>query len=78
MVLRDEVWDTALLALTTKETFKTRELGFTASETQTVKRVLKEMEQMGWLQRDSPRAHIWRPGPKYRLITRHTLEYLGN
>ena len=64
MTARDEVWDTVLRKLTTAEEtgFKISDLGFEKSQRHTVRRVLREMEDLSWLERENDRSHIWYPG----------------
>jgi len=45
-------------------TFKISDLDFDESKRHTVRRVLKQMESLGWLTRESNKAAIWRLGPK--------------
>lgn len=62
MTLRDEIWDEVLLTLIEKGRFKISELDFTEGERHTVRRVLREMEDLGWLKRTSDRGRIWWAG----------------
>lgn len=64
MTLRDRVWDAVLRELATdnKEGFKISDLNFDESKRHTVRRVLREMENLGWLQRTGERGRIWYPG----------------
>lgn len=62
MTLRDEVWNDVLKQLIKTGKFRISDLDFDESQTHTVRRVLREMEELGWLSRDSPRAAYWRMG----------------
>lgn len=64
MTLRDSVWDAVLRELTTvgENGFKISDLDFDESQRHTVRRVLREMEKLGWLQRNNERGRIWYPG----------------
>jgi hypothetical protein len=62
MTLRDRVWSTVLIELRRRGKFRISELPFDEGERHTTRRVLKEMEEKGWLGRESPRAATWRIG----------------
>lgn len=68
MTLRDDVWDEVLTTLVNRGQFKIKELPFDESQRHTVRRVLKEMEELGWLTRESEHASIWRIGSKAELL----------
>lgn len=68
MTLRDEVWDEALTKLKRQGRFKISDLPFDDSERHTVRRTLRNMEDAGWLQRDSEQSPVWRLGSKAELI----------
>lgn len=70
MTLRDEVWNAALRELTAAEEskFKIGDLGFEDSQRHTVRRVLREMEELSWLERENDRSHIWYPGESARQL----------
>ncbi|MYL18008.1 hypothetical protein GLW36_15320 [Halorubrum terrestre] len=68
MVLRDEVWDSALEQLINTGEFRLTDLPFETSETFTVKRCIREMQSCGWLSRESEQADIWRAGPKAEML----------
>jgi DNA-binding IclR family transcriptional regulator len=68
MTLRDEVWDTVLMQLKNRGRFKISELRFSEGERHTVRRVLREMEEMDWVMRESEHAAIWRLGPKAEMM----------
>lgn len=67
MTLRDEVWDEVLDQLLKTGKFKIGDLPFDESQRHTVRRVLREMEEMGWLERETPRAAYWRLGEKAEM-----------
>jgi len=62
MTLRDSVWNETLKQLIKTGRFRISELPFDDSERHSVRRTLKQMEEMGWLARESNRAAIWRMG----------------
>lgn len=68
MTLRDEVWDEVLRTLIKEGKFKISDLKFDESERHTVRRVLRHMEEQGYLRRDTPQAKIWRVGERGREI----------
>jgi hypothetical protein len=65
MTLRDQVWNATLLTLVEEGRFKISDLPFDENQRHTVRRVLREMEKLDWLQRDPPvHGRIWYAGPK--------------
>ena len=68
MTLRDQCWTTALEQIVRTGKFKIGDLPFKPSERHTCRRVLREMQDYGWLSRDSPSAAIWRAGPKAEML----------
>ena len=68
MTLRDDVWDEVLTTLVNRGKFKVSELSFSRSQIHTVRRVLKEMEEKGWMMRESEQGAIWRVGSKGELL----------
>jgi ribosomal protein S19E (S16A) len=68
MTARDQVWDAVLRQLNKTGYFKISDLPFDESQRHTVRRVLREMEQLGWLERENDRAAIWRVGERGRLL----------
>lgn len=48
--------------------FRITDLPLEESQRHTVRRVLREIEEMGWVHRDSPRSSIWRLGPKAEMM----------
>ena len=67
MTLRDEVWNAVLKQLVKTASFRIGDLPFTESQRHTVRRVLRTMEEMGWLQRRDKRAATWCAGEKAKL-----------
>lgn len=67
MTLRDEVWDAVLKQLVRTGYFKISDLPFDEGQRHTVRRVLREMEDLGWLERENNRAAIWRIGETGKL-----------
>lgn len=65
MTLRDKVWDAVLDTLNDEEAFKVKDLAFDESKRHTVRRVLRRMENHGWVSRETPKSSIWCRGPKY-------------
>lgn len=65
MTLRDQVWNATLDMLDERDEFKLSDLEFQESERHTVRRVLRRMEDYGWLDRRTPNSSIWQAGPKY-------------
>jgi ribosomal protein S19E (S16A) len=63
MTTRDKVWNTVAHELKNRGKFKISELPFEENQRHTVRRVLKEMEDIGWVRRTSEQAAIWRLGP---------------
>jgi hypothetical protein len=68
MTLRDESWNAALEQIVRTGKFKLTDLPFRPQERHTVRRVLREMEQYDWLQRESEGSSIWRAGPKAEML----------
>lgn len=64
MTLRDDVWNEVLETLIEEGKFKIGDLDFDESERHTVRRVLRNMEELGYLRRESEQARIWRAGPR--------------
>lgn len=68
MTIRDEVWDEVLLTLVHKGKFKISDLKFEDEQRHTIRRVLKKMEEDGWVTRESKQAAYWRLGPKAEML----------
>ena len=68
MTLRDEVWDEVLFVLSSKGKFKISDLKFDKSQRHTVRRVLRQMENQGWLNRETEQAGIWRLGSRAEIL----------
>lgn len=66
MTTRDAVWDAVLLELVRVGSFRIGDLPFDKSKRHTVRRVLREMEAMNWLERENNHAATWRMGEKAR------------
>lgn len=62
MTIRDEVWNQVIHELVTRGKFKISDLDIEDSQRHTVRRVLKEMESMGFVRRTSEQSSIWRLG----------------
>lgn len=67
MTLRDEVWNAVLEQLVKTGSFRISDLPFDESQRHTVRRVLREMEDLGWLSRENKRAATWRVGEMAEL-----------
>lgn len=64
MTLRDEVWNEVIPLLCEEGRFTIGDLPFSESQRHTVRRVLREQQQMDWLTRNPPNSKIWRAGEK--------------
>lgn len=64
MTLRDDIWDQALEVINEQGVFKISDLPFSDSQRHTVRRVLREMEDKGWLTRKTPQAKTWVAGER--------------
>lgn len=61
--VRDECWHEVLLLITEEGRFKISDLPFDEGQRHTVRRVLKVMQEYGWLTRDPPDSgRIWYAG----------------
>ncbi len=78
MTVRDKVWDEVMTTLVNRGKFKISDLPFDDSTRHTVQRVLREMEEKGWVRRDSPHAGIWRVGSKAELLLNLSDETIEN
>jgi len=67
MTLRDDVWHEVLRQLVKTGSFRISDLPFDESQRHTVRRVLREMEDLGWLSRKNKRAATWRIGEAAEL-----------
>lgn len=74
MTLRDDVWNSVLRQLIKTGKFKISDLPFDESKRHTVRRVLREMEELGWLSRENDRSATWRMG---ELAELHLLTSTG-
>jgi len=52
--------------------FKIGDLPFEEGERHTVRRVLRNMEDKGWLRREKKTSNIWKPGQKYEMFVSAT------
>ena len=68
VTLRDETWNTVLERLSHTGRFRLTDLPFKPEERATVRRVLREAEEYGWLCRTSEGSSIWRAGPKAEML----------
>jgi len=66
MTLRDEVWNETLKQLIKTGYFQISDLPFDEGQRYTVRRVLRDMEEQGWLERESKRAATWAMGERAR------------
>jgi len=62
MTARDDIWETIIEELVQEGKFKISDLNLPESRRQTVRRVCREMEQMGYLKRTSKQSKTWRAG----------------
>jgi len=67
MTLRDRVWDAALTEIVENGTFLIKDLEFEESQRHTVRRVLGEMEALGWLSRTDSDTRTWQLGQKAEM-----------
>jgi hypothetical protein len=67
VTLRDHVWSTVLLEIRKTGQFVISDLPFNDEQRHTVRRVLREMEKLGWLARENKRAATWRMGEMAKL-----------
>jgi len=67
MTLRDRVWDAALTEIVENGTFLIKDLEFEESQKHTVRRVLGEMEALGWLSRTDSDTRTWQLGQKAEM-----------
>lgn len=66
MTLRDAVWDAVLKRLAEEGPFRKEDLGFPEGSKHTVRRILKEMEKLEWLARESRGDDVWEAGDRAR------------
>jgi len=69
MTDRDRIWNATLELLYHRpipfRAWRVRDRAeLDESSERTIRRTLREMEQFGWLARDSSEGHYWKPGPK--------------
>jgi ribosomal protein S19E (S16A) len=63
MTTRDDVWNTVAHELKNRGKFKISDLPFEEGQRHTIRRVLREMEDIGWVRRTKDQSPIWRLGP---------------
>lgn len=68
MTWRDDVWSEALQLVRSRGKFRISELEFKDGQRATVRRTLREMEQFGWLRRDSQLDATWRLGEEGKKL----------
>lgn len=64
MTTRDDVWNAVLDLVAEEGAFRRSDLPFDDSQRHTVRRTLKQMEELDWLYRTDEMSPIWRAGPK--------------
>lgn len=62
MTARDQIWSTIIEELVEEGKFKISDLPIEESRRQTVRRVCREMEDLGYLRRTSKQSKTWRAG----------------
>lgn len=70
---RDMAWSLILHELADKGSVQLKNMEADESFKRTISRTLKSMEEMGWLERDSPRAHTYYPSKRFNRICSHVL-----
>ena len=68
MTTRDEVWEAIVEELVREGEFKISELPIDEKQRQTVRRVCRKMEDMGFLTRESKQSKTWRAGEKSKAL----------
>lgn len=72
MTLRDEIWNASLEQVIGNGKFRVKNLiedtELDESQTQTIRRVLRQLEDKGWLKRSSSQSPIWRAGWKSEML----------
>ena len=64
---RDDIWQSIIKRLVDEGEFMISDLDIPESRRQTVRRVCREMEKMGYLERDSKQSKTWRAGEMAQL-----------
>lgn len=67
MTTRDAVWNAVISKLVEEGRFKIGDLDIPEEKRHTVRRVLKEMEDMGYLERKKEYSHTYRAGELAKL-----------
>jgi hypothetical protein len=65
--VRDQIWSAIIEQLVIEGEFRVSDLGLDESKNQTIRRVCREMEKMGYLTRDSKRSKTWKAGERADL-----------
>ncbi len=64
---RDHVWAAAIELLIDRQEFRTRDIANQLDDDAslpTIRRTLRAMEELDWIEREAPESHYWRAGPK--------------
>lgn len=61
--LKSKVWSHAAFRAVSNTSFEIDDLPFRPGQRATVRRTLREMEQLGWLVRESNQDSVWHAGP---------------
>lgn len=67
--LKSKVWSHAAFRAVSSTDFGIDDLPFRSDQRATVRRTLREMEQLGWLVRESNRGTVWQAGPTIDRFT---------
>lgn len=68
MAQRDNIWKEVLKLLARKGQFRISELPCAESQRHTIRRVLREMEVLGYVTRESNRSATWRVSEEAMLV----------
>ncbi len=60
--LKSKVWNHVMFRAVKGTSFEINDLPFQPGQHAIVRRTLREMEQIGWLERESKRDSVWHPG----------------
>lgn len=69
--VRNEAWSVILDQLATTGWFKISDLPFEEADRHTVRRTIREMEELGWVSREGNRAPKWKRGPVADKLLQH-------
>lgn len=64
MTVRDDVWDEALETAAEQGKFTIEDLSLDEDERHIARETLRNMEEFGWLERDTPNSSIWMASDK--------------